>query len=515
MTKLMMQRRQFIQRSAVALGLSAVTGRLVRAETAETQHLSLRDIDHPLYDRARLVEVVVPKALVDAGLAAARAAGAQYADVRVTRTVRQELFAFMTKSDPTVRDSELFGIGVRALVDGRWGFAASAIWSPDEAAVLARNAVGLARTNAVLDAEPAEMGQYPAVTGEWATPIRIDPFTVPVEERLHVLASYWAPLDRISRRVSGKAYSGTFTRQERFMGSTEGTFVSQRLYGSMGAAGASTMPYDGRGRTATPLSFPLRPAGWERFIDPQNYDAMQRTVADGLRKPGWETKPTQNGRYDLVLSANATAQLLGQSLVPSMQLDRILGYEANGSGTSFLGTDPLELLGTSVAAKGVTVTANRSNPNGMATVKWDDDGIEPRDFTLVKDGVLVDMQTTREQASWIASWYAKQGRPVRSNGCAASATALSPVIQATPNIVLEPAENGPTYDAMVAGTKRGIAVMGILQLSLDFQGRNGGVLIASSGGDPVFHAVQHGRDPVRLVRPARGDDAVVELLRRT
>jgi TldD protein len=108
----------------------------------------------------------------------------------------------------------------------------------------------------------------------------------------------------------------------------------------------------------------------------------------------------------------------------------------------------------------------------LATVKWDDEGVEPDEFMLVDQGVLVDYQTTREQAPWLAPWYQKQGKPVRSHGCAGADSALSITMQHAPNLVLGPGSDHVTFDDLVSDTKKGLAVLGA-ETKTDFQQRNG------------------------------------------
>ena len=158
------------------------------------------------------------------------------------------------------------------------------------------------------------------------------------------------------------------------------------------------------------------------------------------------------------------------------QLDRALGYEANAGGTSFM-NDPLAMLGSfKTASPLVTIKSNRSAPMQLATVKWDDEGVVPSDTTLVKDGILHDFQTTREQAAWLAPYYSKSGRPVQSNGCAAAQSALAITMQHMPNLSLEPNPSQVKLDDLVANVKDGMQVEHGSLEQIDFQGRTGLVM---------------------------------------
>ena len=120
----------------------------------------------------------------------------------------------------------------------------------------------------------------------------------------------------------------------------------------------------------------------------------------------------------------------------------------------------------------MTVTADRSAPHGIATTKWDDEGGAPADFPLVREGILVDFQTSREQAAWIKPWYAQQGRAPLSHGCANSSSALALTAQHTPNLTLHPAASATSLEELIAGTKAGVFIDDAT-IETDFQGKNG------------------------------------------
>jgi TldD protein len=110
--------------------------------------------------------------------------------------------------------------------------------------------------------------------------------------------------------------------------------------------------------------------------------------------------------------------------------------------------------------------------SGLATVKWDDEGVVPETFSLVQDGMLVDFSTVREHANWLGKWYTSRRQPVRSHGCAAAASAMDTVHSVTPNLTLAPSRETAGFDELVASTKRGIALIGGFAL-MDFQSRGG------------------------------------------
>jgi TldD protein len=411
------------------------------------------------------------EALAQAAVTAALRAGAQYADARLTRTVQHPL-SFVDVQ----RWSETIGVGVRALVNGYWGFAA--VPGGDTVAVeqLAREAVAQAKTYARGLPRTVELGAIPPAIGRWTMPIRIDPFAVPFEEKLAAM-QYWVDYaSQLGLGIDTIRSELHFLRQERVVATSEGSHFTQTVYESGGQIMVAT---SNRGGLNPPLALEgLTPAGkgWEIVLDADIPEQLRTAKArgDAERVAQASHKPVAVGRYTLVCDGATMASLLERSLGVATQLDRALGYEANASGTSFL-NDPLAMLGSfQVASPLVTVTANRTASGQLATVKWDDEGVVAEEFTLVKDGILADYQTTRDQAAWLAPYYREHGRAVQSHGCAAADSALRIPMQMMPNLALAPHATKATLEDLIANVTSGI-LMTEGQATADFQARTGTV----------------------------------------
>ena len=410
---------------------------------------------------------------------AATTAGASYADAKLTRIVQH---GYDCGSQMFNRDVELVGLGVRVLVNGYWGFASSPFWTVDDTVRLAKSAVIQARENARGPTRPVEMGERPpVVTGTWATPVRIDPFTIPIEEKRDFI-TYWKTVAAqiglgFDAYGTGSSCTLDFDRQERVVATTDGSLISQTTYETAGHIAMSPLNAQMTGSQAKVSIAQLdrRAVGWELFLDAKIPDQIMGPAREEIQRQNrrrQRSKPVMVGRYTIVCDGATMASLLDTTLGVATQLDRALGYEANAGGTSFL-DDPLTMLGAyKVASPLVTVTANRSAPTQLATVKWDDEAVAPSEVTLIKDGVLVDFQTTREQAGWLAPYYQKKGRPVRSNGCAASESALDITLQMVPNLALLPAASGVSVQDMVQAVPDGILIEGG-RADCDWQGRSG------------------------------------------
>ena len=409
-------------------------------------------------------------------LEAARAAGATYADVRFTLTRAERMRFYGSVGYNILQNDELAGVGVRALVDGAWGFAASALWTPDEMAHLGREAAVQARTNAKGRGRKIEIGAPPAVVkGEWRTPIERDPFDVTVEEKLEVA---WAYAELVSRHnlalrnaSAGASMETRWQRQEKTFASTDGSFVSQTHHVARPEFQVGVVTPKGRAGRSSDVLLPTA-GGFEVVSGAPLVDEIPRLIEDALLLVGAEKVAPD--RYDVVFDARATAQIVARTIGVAAELDRVLGYEANAGGTSYL-APPEQRLGSFALGSGLlNVTANRSQPGGIATAKWDDEGVAPDEYTLVRDGVLVDYHTTRELAGTLAPWYAANGAAVRSHGCAASDGGTGMTILQPPNIDMRPGAKDTTFEDLVASLDKGLVVCAG-DVTLDRQQLNGEV----------------------------------------
>ncbi len=466
------RRRDFLSTSAHTAAALTVMGALPTGAQALTrwsasaQMTGADDIAHRA-DPQRMEQLVLR------AIDAARNAGARYAEARVTRGVVQYI------GEDFGSDTERLTIGVRVLVDGAWGFASSTYWEMDEATALAKDAVAQARINAAVGARQIDLGSYPIAKGSWTTPIRIDPFQISIEEKRDFFRSLRGGLPRHVqwRKYNLSIDNACFVRDERMTATSEGALFSQTLYQSgnyIRVLVQAKEPERGDSKSAASVrGIDDVGAGWERFLDAKIRDQFPALVEEAEKGLYLPVKPVDVGRYELVMPAGVVSNLISETLGNATQLDRAMGWEANAGGTSYLGPDPDDHLGTMLGSPLLTITANRSLPTGLATVKWDDEGVEPETFPIVQNGKFVDYQTTREQASWLSSWYQSRQQPVRSHGCAVAPEALDFPMQHTPNLRMAPGTGTVTFDEMIRNTKKGIAYVGGY-ISTDFQSRMGG-----------------------------------------
>ncbi len=381
--------------------------------------------------------------IITAALNAAQLAGASYADARIVDSSREEI-QVASGIVEGVEHSDSFGIGVRALVAGAWGFSATRIVTAEQAVKVAREAVAIAKASALVSGPPAVLPPLEPARGEWSGPIEIDPFTVPLEDKLALLLAADETLRAEPKVTLTKATMG-FYREHKWFGSTEGARTEQRFVES----GAGIVAIAVEGDEVVTRSYPnshgggWEQAGWEyitRLDLVGNAPRIAEQAAQLLTAP-YVAESTR----DVIIDAGQVALQVHESVGHPTELDRVLGEEAAFAGTSFVGLDDVGSLvyGSDI----VNVTADATVPGSLGSFGWDDEGVPAQRDFLVKDGMLTGLQTSRETAASI-------GRT--SNGCMrADGWNRIPLIRMT-TVSLEPGIWA--FDDLIADTEGGLYI---------------------------------------------------------
>jgi TldD protein len=411
--------------------------------------------------------------LAAVALETAEAAGASYADCRIADYRRQRI-STRERRVASIDDSEDSGFGVRVLVDGTWGFAASATLERDEIARVARRAVEIARANSRLQSEPVELAPAPVEEGVWSTPIRTDPFSVPLDEKIAtMLAINEAALAR--KGVTFCSSFMDFVREHKLVATTEGTSVEQTLYRCNPTFTVTSVDRD-RGSFQTRNSFASpQGRGYEYVEEYPWLEDVEKAADDVMEKHG--APSVEPGKYDLILHPSNLWLTIHESIGHPTEYDRALGMEANYAGTSFLTPDKLRSF--QLASPIVSFVAEKTHEGSLATCAWDDDGVRTTEWDLVRDGTFVDYQLTRDQAPLL-------GRPA-SYGCSYAQSWKDVPFQRMPNINLEPGSKKLSFADLIADTEEGILVYGRGSYSIDHQRYN------FQFGGQSYYRVQNGR----------------------
>jgi TldD protein len=325
------------------------------------------------------------------------AGGAAYADARVVARRWSVLTARNGRLE-SLQDGDDIGLGVRALVDGASGFAASPAVTPGEADRLAAVAVEVARSSAALAwptrFEPPEPREDAVRAGR----CEIDPFAVPLEQKLELLEACDAAM-RAERDVNVSFATLDFLSEERVFVSSAGSRLRQVLVDSGGGLRAIAVR-DGRMQQRT---FPhlfgwhANRGGWEVV---EAMELEQNAARIGAEAAELLTAPLcPEGPATVVLGGSLAAMQLHETVAHALELDRVLGMEAATAGTSFLTTDKLGRY--RLGSEEVTVTVDPTTPSALGSFFFDDDGVAARRSTLVERGLLVDYLSSCDTASAI------------------------------------------------------------------------------------------------------------------
>ena len=452
----MTTRRTFIRTGSAALGAIALGPRLDPAAAAPK----------PL---APLYTDPVTRELMMEALDAAKRAGAFWADVRISRN-RSNSIQTREQQVTDVVDADTMGCGVRVLVDGCWGFAATEDLTKAGVGTAAQEAVAIAKANRV--AQDRRVVLAPSQVHRdttWRSSYVIDPFTVPVEEKANLLLR--ANAEAVKAPNVRFVNSGlAFVKEERNYANTDGSVITQDYVRSWVTLACTAV---GNGDFAQRGPEVVQPAGrgWEYVLEADIVTNARKWGEEASEK--LRAKSVEMGRWDLILHPSQLFLTIHETIGHATELDRAMGYEANLAGTSFI-SPPDKVLGSlKLGPEIMNVVGNRSERGALSTIGYDDDGVQPDDFHIVKNGIFVDYQTTREQAPWLDWWYKKNGKPTRSHGCSYAQSWADVAFQRMPNVSLQPGEKDLSLDDLVAATDKGIVMIGRASYSIDQQRYNG------------------------------------------
>jgi TldD protein len=407
-----------------------------------------------------------------AALAQARSLGCTYADIRFGRkrsqalNVRNGLLTttggfsyggFGAASGGGISDTS--GFGVRVVHSGVWGFASSPITTPAEIRRVVAQATDVARASAMAKRFDVRLAPVPAYDDFYETPHARDPFAVPLDETITLLVDTTTALQKNPKILFANAYV-SFAHDWKFLATSDGSFIEQSLYYcSCGCAATAREGSQVKTRIYAPGA---STAGYEFLVEADLAGHAERVAAEAVEHA--MAPPVQAGLKDLVLKPSHLALTIHEIIGHPTELDRIVGYEANYAGTSFIRIADVGRLkyGTPL----LNVSADRTHPGGAGTVGYDDDGVKTQKWPIIRDGMLVGLQTNRETAHYMGE--------TESRGCTFANHWRNYPFLRMPNVQLEPGPPGsPTLDEMIADVKDGVLVDGAGSFSIDQQRYNG------------------------------------------
>ncbi|WP_460635575.1 TldD/PmbA family protein [Larkinella harenae] len=477
-----MRRRDFIQLSGLGLGALMGSSVPVLGEAVPLERL--------LEPRA---DAALKKKLADVALNAAKSKGATYADVRVGRYLQQFLFTREMKVQ-NITNAESYGVGIRVIADGTWGFAATSDVRPESIAKCAETAVAIAKANAKIQKEPVDLAPQKGVGDvSWKTPLKKNAFEVPVQEKIDLLLKV---NDAALKNGAGFVTSNLFfINEQKYFASTDGSYIDQDIHRIWPTFTVTAVDRQaGKFKTRDALSSPMgmgyeyldglasdKIAGPNGLISYRNsYDMVEdATVAARQAKEKLTAKSIQPGKYDLVLDPNHLGLTIHESVGHATELDRVLGYEANYAGTSFATLDKWKSKNFNYGSKIVNIVADKTQPYTLGTVGYDDEGVPAKEWDLIKDGILVNYQAIRDQVKMLGG--------TESNGCCYADNWDSIQFQRMPNVSLKPSTEKRSVSDMIKGVDKGIYILGRGSYSIDQQRYN------FQFGGQVFYEIKNGK----------------------
>ena len=431
------------------------------------------------------------KQLADVALNAAKSKGATYTDVRIGRYLNQFVITRENKVENIV-NTESYGIGIRVIANGSWGFAATNQMDKDSIAKTAALAVEIAKENSRLLSEPVQLAPQKGY-GEvsWKAPIEKNAFDVPIKEKADLLLSV---NDAAMKNGANYINSLLFlVNEQKYFASTDGSYIDQDIHRIwptffITKIDAKTGKFETRNALSSPKGMGYeylnaRPQDKIKGVTTlykERYDMLEDAKAAGIQAGEKLTaKSVEPGKYDLVLDPSHLWLTIHESVGHPTELDRVLGYEANFAGTSFLTLDKWQSKNFRFGSKQVNIVADKKQPNSLGAVGYDDEGVATKTWDIIKDGILVNYQTIRDQAHIIGL--------NESQGCCYADNWSDVQFQRMPNISLQPGKEKRSVDDLIKNVEKGIYIIGDGSFSIDQQRYN------FQFGGQLFYEIKNGK----------------------
>ena len=476
-----MKRRDFVQLAGLGFG---------------GMMLPLSGFGNPLAEEALLDYPLVAaqkKGLADVALNTAKSNGATYADVRIGRYLNQFIGTRENKVQ-NISNTESFGVGIRVIANGTWGFASTNNVTPDGIKKATERAVAIAKANSKFQKEPVKLAsiqRYGEVT--WKTPIKQNAFEVKVSDKTDLLLRV---NDAALKNGASFVTSNLFQiNEQKYFASTEGSYIDQDIHRiwptfTVQVVDRASNKFKSRDALSAPMGLGfeyLTPNDSEKLKAPggmnlyrNNYDMVEdATIAAQQAKEMISAKSVEPGKYDMVLEPNHLGLTIHESVGHPTELDRILGYEANYAGTSFATLDKLKSGNFKYGSNIVNIFADKVQPGSLGAVGYDDEGVKCKRWEIIKDGIFVNSQAIRDQAHILGE--------KESHGCCYAQSWNDVQFQRMPNISLAPGKDPYSCEQMIKDVEKGIYIAGRGSFSIDQQRYN------FQFGGTVFYEIKNGQ----------------------
>ena len=370
--------------------------------------------------------------------------GVSYADVRAVESKDR---ALSTKNGKPghISSAESMGLGIRVLAGGCWGFAATDNVTKAGVESAAALAVAIARSSAMAKKKDVELGPEDQHKCVWTSACQIDPFSVTVEEQLGLLLA----IDSALRGNPGVTLAQTsmgFQRSRQVFVSSIGSIIDQTRTVSGAGFEVYSFKNDEIQKRSYPNSFggQHQQKGYELIHELKLLDNAPRVADEAVALHAADRCP--EGTFDIILDSSQLGLQIHESIGHPIELDRVLGTEANYAGMSFLTLDQLNRLRYGSEIVNVVCDARAEHGPGLGTFAFDDEGVPGQSVDIIRDGRFTGYMTSRETAAAVGQ--RKSNGTMRANGWA-----RLPLIRMT-NVSLVPGEQ--TLDEVFGGVGHAI-----------------------------------------------------------
>jgi TldD protein len=395
--------------------------------------------------------------VADWALNVASLRGASYADARIVDS-RSRSLATKNGKVSHASDSESLGIGIRVICDGAWGFAAADELARNAVEEVAARAVAIAKASARVKQEDVRLAPEKPAAAEWTTPFQIDPFSISTDQNLDLLFA----IDKELCATAGVTLAETnlnFHREEQWFVSSEGANIHQTKY----STGAGYAAFAFAGNDIQKRSYPTSYGGqWQN----KGYELIHELqLVENARRIGEEAvalhKADQcpEGVFTIILEGSQLGLQIHESIGHPIELDRVLGMEANFAGTSFLTLDKLRNLRYGSDLVNVVADARQEHGPGLGTFGFDDEGVAAQCTPIISNGLFTGYLTSRETAHTIGA--GRSGGTLRAENWN-----RLPIIRMT-NVSLLPGEKPLSLEQLVEDTDRGVLMLTNRSWSID------------------------------------------------
>jgi TldD protein len=386
------------------------------------------------------------KAAAQQALDAASARGVTYADARAVAMRNRSL---STKNGRVghASESESLGIGVRVIADGAWGFAASSDLSPASLAAAAERAVAIARASARVKRENVRLAPEAPAVADWTTPYKVDPFATSVEQNIDLLLKADAEMNAVAG-VTLAETGMNFLREESWFLSSEGADIHQTKYSTGGGCTAYAFAGSEIQKRSYPNSFggQWQNRGYEQIEEMKLLENARRVGEEAVALHSAEQCP--EGAFTIILDGSQLGLQIHESVGHPIELDRVLGMEANFAGTSFLTLEKLGKLRYGSEIVNVVADARQEHGPGLGTFAYDDEGVAAQSTPIITNGRFTGYLSSRETAHTINA--TRSGGTLRAEGWN-----RLPMIRMT-NVSILPSEDPLTLEQLIDSTGDGI-----------------------------------------------------------